>query len=69
MITNLKELAALKEAMQPKMAVRKGLTIVGEDEYKRHVLICGGTGCTSSSSMKIADALEAGIAKRRSRAE
>ncbi|MBO5778535.1 MAG: NAD(P)H-dependent oxidoreductase subunit E, partial [Clostridia bacterium] len=64
MITNLKELAELREAMQPKMAVRKGLTIIGEDEYKRHVLICGGTGCTSSSSMKIADALEAGIAQR-----
>ncbi len=30
----------------------------------RKVLICGGTGCTSSGSMKIADKLEAEIAKK-----
>lgn len=58
----LAELAAIREAMQPKMAVRKGLAVVGENEYKRHVLICGGTGCTSSNSMKIAAALEEALA-------
>ncbi len=30
---------------------------------RTHVLICGGTGCTSSGSMKIADSLEEQIAK------
>ena len=30
---------------------------------RTHVLICGGTGCTSSGSVKIADALEEEIAK------
>ena len=64
MIKNLTELAAVREEMQPKMAVRKGLTIIGEDEYKRHVLVCGGTGCTSSNSMKIADKLENGLKER-----
>ena len=29
---------------------------------RTHVLICGGTGCTSSGSVKIADALEEQIA-------
>ena len=58
----LAELAARREAMQPKMAVRHGLSAVGNDEYKRHVLICAGTGCTSSSSQKIAAALEKALA-------
>ncbi len=31
--------------------------------YRSQVLICGGTGCTSSGSMKIADKLEAEIEK------
>ncbi len=31
---------------------------------RSHVLICGGTGCTSSGSMKIGDALEAQIAEK-----
>ena len=26
--------------------------------YRSHVLVCGGTGCTSSGSMKIAEALQ-----------
>ncbi len=29
-----------------------------DEKYKMHILICGGTGCTSSNSMKIADTLE-----------
>ena len=32
--------------------------------YRSQVLICGGTGCTSSGSMKIADKLEEEIAKK-----
>ncbi len=31
---------------------------------RTHVLVCGGTGCTSSGSMKIGDALEAQIAEK-----
>ena len=31
---------------------------------RTHVLICGGTGCTSSGSMKISDALTAEIAAK-----
>ena len=33
--------------------------------YRAHVMICGGTGCTSSGSMKIADKLEEEIANSR----
>ena len=31
--------------------------------YRSHVLVCGGTGCTSSGSQKIIDALETEIEK------
>ena len=51
------ELSALREAMQPKMAVRRGLALIEKDGYRRHVLICAGTGCTSSKSLKIAENL------------
>ena len=32
--------------------------------YRSHVLVCGGTGCTSSGSQQIAQALEEEIAKQ-----
>ncbi len=32
--------------------------------YRSHVLVCGGTGCTSSNSLKIIDKLEEEIAKQ-----
>ena len=32
--------------------------------YRSHVLVCGGTGCTSSGSMKIIDALQSEIDKQ-----
>ena len=38
------ELSALREAMQPKMAVRRGLALIEKDGFRRHVLICAGTG-------------------------
>ena len=31
--------------------------------YRSHVLVCGGTGCTSSGSQAIIDALESEIKK------
>ena len=31
--------------------------------YRSHVLVCGGTGCTSSGSQKVIDALESEIKK------
>ena len=32
--------------------------------YRSHVLVCGGTGCTSSNSLAIIEALESEIAKK-----
>ena len=31
--------------------------------YRAHVLICGGTGCTSSGSAKLIEAMERELAK------
>ncbi|MBP3436676.1 MAG: NADH-quinone oxidoreductase subunit NuoF [Clostridia bacterium] len=55
------ELTAKREAMQPHMAVRLGFASLNKEDYSRHVLICTGTGCTSSKSLKIAEALEAAL--------
>ncbi len=53
----LQDLAAIKEEMRKEMALRLGKEADGA-KYEKHVLMCGGTGCTSSGSMKIADELE-----------
>ena len=53
----LQELTAIKEDMRKEMALRLGKEADGA-KYRKHVLMCGGTGCTSSGSMKIADELE-----------
>ena len=53
----LQELTAIKEEMRKEMALRLGKE-ADAAKYKKHILMCGGTGCTSSGSMKIADELE-----------
>ncbi|MGM9609802.1 MAG: NADH-quinone oxidoreductase subunit NuoF, partial [Eubacteriales bacterium] len=42
--------------MRDKLAVRHGTPAT--DHYRKHVLICGGTGCTSSNSQRIRELLE-----------
>ena len=54
---NLQDLTAIKESLAAEMAIRLGEVKDGA-KYEKHVLMCGGTGCTSSGSMKIADELE-----------
>lgn len=52
----LEELKAVRDGMAGEVALRTH----GEasSKYERHVLVCGGTGCTSSGSQKIIDTLE-----------
>ena len=52
----LEELKAVRESMEGEVALRTHGN--ASSKYERHVLVCGGTGCTSSGSMKIIDALE-----------
>ncbi len=52
----LEELNVVKAKMEGEIALRTHGN--ASSKYERHVLVCGGTGCTSSGSMKIIDALE-----------
>ena len=62
---SLEELKVIREKMQGQIEFRS--EHMGDfpilDGFKKHVLVCGGTGCTSSGSKKILDTLEREIAK------
>ena len=53
----LDELKVIRDKMQGEVALR----VHGDaaSKYEKHVLVCGGTGCTSSGSAKIIDKLAA----------
>ncbi len=52
------ELNALREQCLASIALRGDAALASvKADYKRNVLVCGGTGCTSSNSRKIVDAL------------
>ena len=57
----ISELAAIKEKMAGVVALREGKNTEGTE--RMHVLICGGTGCTSSNSVKIADLMKDELVK------
>ncbi|MBO7170221.1 MAG: (2Fe-2S) ferredoxin domain-containing protein, partial [Clostridia bacterium] len=59
MIT-IEQLNALRDKYAPTVAMRHGhgQTAAAGDGIRKNVLICGGTGCTSSNSMNVRDALE-----------
>ena len=57
---SLEDISAIRDKMQDEINVRRG---AASADGKRHVLVCGGTGCTSSGSQKIIDAFEAEIKK------
>ncbi|MBE6636964.1 MAG: NADH-quinone oxidoreductase subunit NuoF [Ruminococcaceae bacterium] len=60
MIKTVAELSALREKHLSAIALRDGSKALAsvKCEYKRNVLVCGGTGCTSSNSRKIVEALK-----------
>ena len=62
---SLEELKVIREKMQGQVALRSehGADFPILDGYRKHVLVCGGTGCTSSGSKKIIESLETEIKK------
>ena len=52
----LEELKAVREKMESEVALRTHDS--ASSKYEKHVLVCGGTGCTSSGSAKIIEALK-----------
>ena len=59
MITNIEQLNELRNKYAPTVAMRlgHGHAVDAGDGTRKNVLICGGTGCTSSNSMNVRDAL------------
>ena len=57
MIKTIEQLNEVKSQYQATVAFRHP-GAAEKDNYKRHVLVCAGTGCTSSGSVKIAARIE-----------
>ena len=61
---SLEELRVIRERMQGTVAYRSEHESLEEaaasehGKYRTHVLVCGGTGCTSSGSQKIRERLD-----------
>lgn len=58
----LEELKSVREKMESEVALRTHGN--ASSKYERHVLVCGGTGCTSSGSAQIIDTLTSELAKQ-----
>ena len=58
---SLEELKVIRERMQDQVGLRsengKDFPIL-DGGFRKHVLVCGGTGCTSSGSLKLIEKLE-----------
>jgi NADH:ubiquinone oxidoreductase subunit F (NADH-binding)/(2Fe-2S) ferredoxin/Pyruvate/2-oxoacid:ferredoxin oxidoreductase delta subunit len=61
----LEELQAVREKFADRVALRvnSGSSVRAADEYRCDVLVCGGTGCTSSNSEEIINRLRQEIKK------
>lgn len=63
---SIKDLNKIKEQFLPIVSLRKeGMKQPKEAPYKRQILICGGTGCTSSGCHNIVDALDKSLKKHK----
>ena len=58
-IENVEALKAAQVAESAKINVREGKAPVEANLARHHVLVCAGTGCTSSGSAEVRDALRA----------
>ena len=64
---SLEELKVIRERMQGQVGLRsengKDFPIL-DGGFRKHVLVCGGTGCTSSGSLKLIEKLEEELEKQ-----
>ena len=63
----IEKLNKIKSENQELVMIRKLIAEKGEEmaahcKYRKQILVCGGTGCTSSGCKKVAEALEKEIA-------
>lgn len=61
---SLEELHAIKERVEKQLEIRHERENLSGDGYRKHVLVCGGTGCTSSGSHRIIEKLSEEIQKK-----
>ena len=59
---NLEGLKTIREKMEGEVALRTHGN--ASSKYEKHILVCGGTGCTSSGSPKIIEKLEKELAEK-----
>ena len=59
---SLAQLAEIRETYKKQLAIRMQDKSLSDNSAERHVLVCGGTGCTSSGSVKIRDVFEKELA-------
>lgn len=59
---NLEELKNVRERMEGEVALRTHGN--ASSKYEKHILVCGGTGCTSSGSPKIIEKLKKELAEK-----
>ncbi len=59
---SLAQLAEIREESKKNIAIRLQGKSFSDNKTQRHVLVCGGTGCTSSGSVKIRDVFEKELA-------
>ncbi|WP_026895809.1 NADH-quinone oxidoreductase subunit NuoF [Clostridiisalibacter paucivorans] len=64
-ITNFKELENIRNSYKEKIKIRFNEYRLDEELDKYHILVCTGTGCSSSESHLIIDKLENEIKKRK----
>lgn len=62
-INSREELNAIRDKAKIDLLVRKGELTADSSHYKRHILVCGGTGCQSSKSKEILNNLREEIKK------
>ncbi len=58
----LAQLAEIRESAKKSIAIRMQDKSLSDNKVKRHVLVCGGTGCTSSGSVTIREVFEKELA-------
>ena len=63
MIKSLADLLKIRESMAKKINFRQHTkdATVSDGNVRKHVLICGGTGCTSSKSVQIMQKMKADL--------
>ena len=49
------ELKEIQAKALPQISMRHTHQVENETKYKKQILVCGGTGCTSSGSNKLID--------------